>query len=209
MKTKSILFTLFIFFCFLSIANAILIDFRTTDFSTADYSTSFYYAPEGLTLTPEPFGALLYQDSIDGIGVRYDYEADEIEGTEFLHIRFDIPKYLHKIMITDLFNEPSNNGEYNFLEKGYYSFDKTSWNLFYAGSDRYPSPITNGELTILFGSPTIMTDIWFKSPGWKALNLEDHEFSVAAMEVTAVPEPSTFVLLGSGLMWFIRKRIRK
>jgi hypothetical protein len=205
---KIIILTLLLFFASVSGPYADTIDFRSGDFSSANGSSSFYYAPAGLTITAYGYKAVLYQDSVDGLGVNScSYEDDEIEGKEFLHLSFDTPQILNEILITDLFNEPYNWGcGGSYLEEGQYSFDKSAWEPFEADDSQIPGT-TNGELTIFLASPTI-DNIWFSAPGYKNCWREDHEFSVAGIDVAPVPEPGTILLLGSGLVGFAGFRRR-
>ena len=67
-----------------------MIDFRSGYFSSPHGLLSFYYSPVGLTINALPEEAKLYQDSVDGLGVIYDYESDEVEGSEFLDLHFNV-----------------------------------------------------------------------------------------------------------------------
>ncbi|MBW2062146.1 MAG: VPLPA-CTERM sorting domain-containing protein [Deltaproteobacteria bacterium] len=184
-----------------------ILDFTSSAFSGAHGAASFYYAPAGLTITALPAGAVLYQDPVvDGLGIQYSYENDEIEGPETLHFQFNVPQLLHAILITDLFNEPYNDGSGYFLEEGRYSFDQSVWYPLIADSSQTPQ--TWGFLDLIFASPPVITDIYFEALGWQNWDdnfgchggwLEDHEYSVARLEVTAVPLPGAVWFLGSGL----------
>lgn len=210
-------------------SGAVSIDFRDSAFSSANGQSSFYYSPEGLTISALPNGARLFWDSNpdldfrDGFGVNSyssssTYEWDEIEGVELLHLHFDSPRLLNEILITDLFYEPSNDtgsSQYWYREKGWYSFDPTNITRYDIEADlgQTPSPATNGELLISFSSAPEITDIWFSAPGWENYKREDHEFSVARVDVadaTRVPEPATILLIGSGLIVLsqIRRRMK-
>ena len=149
-----------------------------------------------------PSVATLYHDEYDGFGVRYDYEDDEIEGCERLHLSFGSPVRLSSFLITDLFNEPYNWGSGSYLERGSFSFNNVNWTDFVAGSSQLPDPSSNGLLSYSFGSMPTITDIWFMSLGRTNYGKEDHEFSVAQIEVNPVPEPASMLLLGSGLVAF-------
>jgi len=208
---KIIITSVLLFFGLATGSYATVIDFTSGDFSSAGGQSSFYYSSAGLTIEALPSGAELYHDTTDGLGVIHDYEDDEIEGDELLHLHFDAAQFLNEILITDLFYEPSNGGNYNFQEEGQYSFDLTEWNGFVADTSQTPSPATNGELTLFFPSSPVITDIWFQAPGWQANHLEDHEFSVGGIDVSPVPEPSTILLFSSGLIGLagLRRKFRK
>jgi hypothetical protein len=144
---------------------------------------------------------------MDGLGVNNSgsYEWDEIEGIELLHLHFEVSRILNDILITDFFNEPYEYGSGTFLEIGYYSFNNTDWIEFSAPESNLPSPITNGELLLSFSLAEPITDIWFKGPGLQNFHedygdfLENHEFSVAWINVIHTPGPATILLLASGL----------
>jgi len=213
-KTFFILILLILGFC--NESGAVPLDFRSSVFSSANGSPSFYYGPAGLTIYAMPVGAKLYQDTMDGFGVNSlnnssTYEWDEIEGVEYLKLHFNAPRILNSLLITDLFYETSNNGSYSYKEEGQYSFDNASWVTFYADMSQTPSPDTNGELPISFSSSPVISDIYFRAQGWRYNKLEDHEFSVARVDVTHVPEPATILLIGSGFIVLaqVRKRLRR
>jgi len=93
-------------------AAAATVDFRDAAIfggpGGANYKTTFSAPIDGytVTLTARPTtGARLWWDSTDGMGIRYSYESDEIEGRERLKIGFSTPVSLSSVLLTDLFNE--------------------------------------------------------------------------------------------------------
>ena len=182
---------------------AMFIDFRTdTPFSTdqPDGFASYSAAVGGLTLTFTPLPPTgttrLYWDDEDGFGVKGGggYEPDEIEDPEFLKISFSSPTYVQFFDLTDLYYEDG------YTETGKWSLDNNSWNQFsQTDLTKLPDPLSNGEYRLVINS--IVSDIWFTALG--EINIgcdwQDHDFSVAAVN-TAVPEPATMLLLGSGLL---------
>ena len=172
------------------------IDFTAAPFdSSINYQSSFNIIVDGVDLTFTPYpqpDAKLYWDSTDGFGVRYAYEKDEIEFDEILTISFGGGVDLNQVMITDLFNEGEDPG---YLETGYYwlNGDTATTYSFLALVDQVKG--TNGELTLDIYA--YVDSISFAAPGY--VGNEDHEFSVGGI-YTSVPEPSTLLLLGTGLL---------
>ena len=179
-------------------AFALTIDFRDTVWSSANFQSAFTW--DNVTLTASPSGATLWQDTTDGIGIRYSYENDEIEDVERLIVSFLSPVRLYTIGISDLFYESRSGQWYN--ETGAYSIDHGStWSYFTAPDTNLPSPTTNGEVTIST-SGVVVTDLWFKAPGYVNAGsyTQDHEFSLQTLDVSPVPETSTLVLFMVGLI---------
>jgi hypothetical protein len=188
-------------------ATASMFDFRdAATFGGALNQPSFSAGVDGntVTLTAMPTGARLWWDGTDGLGVRYLYESDEIAGLERLKISFSTPMSLSSVLITDLFNEGG------YLERGYYQLNGSgSWIEFTALASQTSG--TNGERTVPIDSSVLVSSIMFRAPGLVLFPLQDHEFSVAAIETSAVPIPGAVWLLGSGLIGLaaLRRRMRK
>ena len=187
-------------------AHALLVDFRTSAFASADQQASFSTSAGGvdLTFTPLPTpNARLYWDSTDGFGVRYAYEADEIEGAETLLIQFSSQVWLQEIQLTDLFNESG------YLEIGYYELDGSGAPVQFI-ADPAQGPGTNGVRSLEVGS--FVTSIAFTAPG--RTNGQNHEFSVSGLRFEArqpVPEPASTALFGAGIAavaFALRRQLR-
>jgi hypothetical protein len=191
-------------------ATASTYDFRDeATFGGALNQPSFSAGIDGntITLTAMPTGASLWWDSVDGLGVKFLLESDEIQGIERLKIGFAIPVSLSSVLITDLFNEDG------YLERGYYQLNGSgSWIEFTALASQISG--TNGELTVPIDSSILVSSIAFKAPGLVLFPLQEHEFSVAAIVTdppTVVPIPGAVWLLGSALLGLvaIRRRLKK
>jgi len=173
-------------------AGAVLLDFRDSFYSDALGQNEFSATVDGISFTikAKPANAALWWDSSDGFGIQHGYENDEIEGNETLVVLFHTPVNLQGLLITDLFNEQG------YLEKGVYSAN-TTWNKFYADPAQQAGQ-SNGELWI----DTTYSDVnfmFFQAPGRRIAG-QNHEFSLAALQVSAVPVPAALWLFGSGLL---------
>ena len=195
MKRLSVILSMVTLLIGISTASfATMIDFRDSSWSVTNGVTTSKTV-DGTTITATPSGAALWQDSIDGIGIVFDYENDEIEGDEILQISFSSTTWLNTIYIADLFIE----GDPVRTETGFYSLDDgTTWTLFEA----IQFTNTNGELTIDVGGVLLVNNsIWFRAPG------AGHEFAVQGLDV--IPEPATISLLGFGLISLSGAAVRR
>ena len=192
-------------------AFATYIDFRFPDPDPDNdnrVASGYSKSQDGVTVTIEAVGNEdLWWDGTDGFGIwGSGYEKDEIDSSEIMKVTFSSTVNVSYFDITDLFYE---NG---YQEIGWYDFDGEfiTDKMMFMQTDlsKTPSPASNGEF-MLFINDSIQ-EIWFAAPG--RVNGQNHEFSLAGVEIRSVPEPSTLALLGCALIVFAglgRNRLKK
>ena len=169
------------------------IDFRTAAWSGANNQHTF--SSGGVTAVAQPDDSKLWQDSVDGLGIRGG-EIDEIDNREVLKIRLDTPMALLGVWITDLFL-PADGGGVGESGRLMLQFsDMTSTTINFTANDAGQDN-GNGELFVNFASNKAVRGIGFQEYPDRSNN----EFSVAGF-VKKVPEPGTLALLGLGLLGF-------
>jgi hypothetical protein len=164
-----------------------------------------------LTFTPGPPDSVnppsLWWDNVDGFGVQYSYEQDEIEGSEFLKLSFSTPFVLDTIYIADLFNE------HGYTEYGWYQLNGGPLQTFFADpGQNLGAPGDNGETALNIGGITV-NEILFTAPGLinVAGQLQNHEYALQGIAGSPVPVPPAVLLLGSGILGLaaVRRRMKK
>lgn len=178
-------------------AFALSINFTDGSWNGAQGQSSFTTHMSGIDLfaAPSPTAKLSVNyiggpsgdnSGMDGLGIN----DDEITqgGTEQLRINFSSPVTLNSVYITDLFRNEGPSGQ---PEVGLYSLDGgTSFTSFTSVG------ALNGALTLNF-SPSVISSIIFKSStdSWS-----DYSVKGLTYNAQSVPEPSTLLLLGAGLV---------
>lgn len=163
----------------------------------------------GVTVTANPGSADLFWASDDGFGIdggNNDREHDEINNQERLLITFANPFRLTSILVTDLFRETLDGVTYD--EIGEFRINGGAWEVFSGVETRHENP--NGEV---FFNPAGITDVMtleFRADTFDRGGLRN-DFSVARLEGSpaAVPEPTSMLLLGSGLVGLAARFRRK
>lgn len=180
-------------------------DFRSSDWSGANGRDSF--TVDGIKAEAFPNAGWpnykLYQDSLDGLGVNWsglilsDDNGDEIDDNEALKITSGAGFLSNGIWITDLFGPPDGNHSTNG-EMGTVSLNNGAYSFSFYGKD---ADQNNGEYWLDFGGTLLVKSAKFEvtGPGGTICNWDDNEFSVAGF-TKPVPEPTTMLLFGTGLI---------
>ena len=141
-----------------------------------------------MTVTANPLLlSVLNWHSGDGIGIAtlFDREPTEIDNVEWLRVRFDGSTRINSFTVSNLFPDegflrPSD-------EIGYYSIDGGDWVAFSADSEdglRDHQPRRRSRY----------------SPSTSSRRLPACEIDFSVQPVDAVPEPTSLILVGAGLI---------
>ncbi len=203
--------SLFVF----TMKNAVAIYINFTDqssFGVADGESSFYTSVEGIAFTinayPSPDATLTWNAG-DGLGINSSYEDDEIEGNEKLEIIFDSNIMLNGIFLTDFFIETWKG--YTYAETGKITLYGNNFSEGYYIKEIYANSsqgTTNGEFEWILDQPLLINRIVFEALG--KVGVQNHEYSLAGLDISKVdvipepiPEPETFILLGTSILGFL------
>jgi hypothetical protein len=170
------------------------VDFRGKEWSAANNKHS--YSVGSVTVTANPGSKLLWQDSIDGLGIRGGTQSDEIELYELLEVKFEGGKALSGVWVTDLFSAP----DAVIGEKGVIVINGGEKIIAFDGND---ADQANGELYVDFGGNIVVYKAEFYADYVPGINPADNEYSVAGFagvvsDPIVATEPGTLGLLAMG-----------
>jgi len=174
------------------------IDFRDPVWAAANGQPSYTVGNITVNATVAT-GAVLWQDSIDGLGVNSPNgpNPDEIDFPEVLEIHFASNMILTGVWISDLFDAPDGNGADPGGENAYLVINGVT-NIHFVGAN---SEQTNGEQFVDFGGGISVHTLEFNAV------CSNDDYSVMGIE--AIPAPGAILLGGIGLgfvNWLRRRR---
>lgn len=182
--------------------SAAMIDFRTAPWGPggAPSETNNVADIGNVTVTAKPTGSTLSHNTTDGFGVNSLLDRDdEVDVYEILEVVFGNATSVAGAMLTDFYTEHDVFGWYQ--EKAFVRFDGAGpWMQVLAPVTNLQSA-GNGEFMWTW-IPQTITKLEFGIGGPpNAAHLLDfrNEFHVAGVDASAVPEPGSMILVGTGL----------
>ena len=208
MKTRNVcIFTVITVLVLLTAGPAMAYYIDFTSFAVPNVNNQLanaYYTevlPSGLTITfmSSNRNGVLWWDSTDGFGIAGNgYEQDEVEQPEVLSVQFNKTIHITSFTISDLFIE---NG---YAEIGWWGLNGLFTSpTYYTAFQQFQDDGTG--LYTLSINAEISSRIYFSAPGLSIAG-QNHEFSLAGVEITPVPLPGALWLLGSGLICLLGLR---
>ncbi len=182
--------------------------------SLGTYSWDLLGATAEVDASVDGLRGILTHRGTRGLGIRGG-EDDEIDNNhgdiERLVIKFDEPKYLNSFEVRSLFYEDELLRQRDHRERGAASFWLDGGKIFtqqLVGVEDIETPGTKGVVDYSYAQPYLIDRIVFNVPASKWYSNQS-EFSVAKLDVTAVPEPISAVLFITGAAALAARRLKK
>jgi hypothetical protein len=180
---------------------ATILDFNSGLYSAANGASSFSTIDQGVEVNVQ---SSLFLSTLNhlpqGIGLNFPFLLDDTElaAGETLTVNFNSAQFLESFSLRLLFGNLGGGGqgegaaEAEGEDEGAYSINGGAFVPFVANSD-------GADLTLVIGQPDV-TQIQFQAPGFV------DDYALGDITVTAVPEPASLILLGTGLLFAARRR---